>query len=212
MEPLQTETTVFSMSTEPPAPRNRRSGDRHMTLFRVAALVTPAGRELCLLKNLSAGGALIRAYSDLRESEKVELELKERQKIAGEVSWVRGSDAGIRFDRHIDVLRMLSVDADGAKPRMPRIEVRAFAIVRQGAVLHRAVLSNISQGGLNVECSANLSVGGEVTVSLPGLPPQQAVVRWQEPGCCGIRFNSVLALPVLVEWLRSRANYGEGGT
>lgn len=196
------------MSDEPPPALNRRTDGRHMTLFRVAALITPQGRELCLLKNISAGGALVRAYSELTENQKVDLELKERHAIAGQISWVQGSDAGIRFDRNINVIELLTVSATGAKPRMPRVEVRAFAFVRQGASLHRAVVNNVSQGGLNAECSADLVIGGDVTISLPGLPPQQATIRWGHHGSYGITFNVVLGLPILVEWLRSHSSTG----
>ena len=203
MDQVPAETTLYSMSDEPPAVPSRRSGERHMTLFRVAALITADRRELCLLKNISAGGALVRAYSDLCEGQEVHLELKELHAIAGKVSWVRGSDAGVIFDSKIDVVELLSAGTHGPRPRMPRIETSAIAFIRQGAVLHRAIVNNISQGGLNADCSADLIVGGDVTISLAGLPPQQAVVRWTDQGCYGIAFNVVLGLPILVDWLRS---------
>jgi ABC-type nitrate/sulfonate/bicarbonate transport system substrate-binding protein len=43
-----------------------------------------------------------------------------------------------------------------------------------------------------------------VIVTLPGLPPQSAVVAWKEGQRIGITFNSVLALAGLVEWLNAR--------
>lgn len=204
MEQLPAETTVYSLSNDPPRDRRRRSGERHIALFRVAALISCGQRELCLLKNISAGGALIRAYSDLSEGQAVAIEINERETIPGRVSWVREADAGIAFDRKIDVLALLSADGRGPKPRIPRVAVRAFAFVRQGAVLHRASISNISQGGLCVGCDSPLTIGGNVTVSIHGLPPQPAVVRWGEAGSYGISFNTVIGLPMLVAWLRSQ--------
>ena len=204
MEELPIETTVYSMSAKPPAESNRRTDERHMTLFRVGAIVVGERRELCLVKNISAGGALIRAYSKLEPEERIHIELKERHPVAGQVSWLRGSDAGIAFDSPVDVVDLLKTSSDGPRPRMPRIEVSCVGFVREGAISHRAVIHNISQGGVSVETANPLTVGAEVAVSLPGLPPQGAVVRWKDGQRYGITFNTVLALASLVEWLHAR--------
>ena len=204
MEQLPIDTTVYSMSSEVPAEGNRRADERHLALFRVGTIVLGGRRELCLVKNVSAGGALIRAYCTLEPEQKIEIELKEGQPVAGSVSWVRSSDAGIQFDKPVDVLDLLKTSADGARPRMPRVEVSGVGFVREGAILHRTQLHNISQGGVSVEAPNALSVGGEVMVSLPGLAPQPAVVRWKDGDRYGITFNSVLPLAGLVDWLHRR--------
>lgn len=204
MENLPIETTVYSMSAEPPPEGNRRADERHLTLFRVGSIFIGDRRELCLVKNISAGGAAIRAYSTLKAKQPVRVELKEGQPIAGKVSWVKGSDAGIRFDHAVDVLELLKSTSEGPRPRMPRVEVRCVGFVREGAILHRSTVHNISQGGLSVETANPLTVGADVTVSLPGLPPQEAVVRWNDGPRYGITFNSVLPLAGLVEWLHGR--------
>jgi len=204
VEELPSPLTLHSMCDDPrPAP-GRRTGERHLTLFRVGSMLVGDQRHLCLVKNISTGGALIRAYCELREGQPVKLELKEQQPIGGKVSWIEGADTGIAFSRKIDVLGLLTVGSHGPRPRMPRVEVRAFGVVRQGALSHRAVINNISQGGVSAQCSADLEVDGEVTVTLTGLAPQQAVVRWGCSGAYGITFNSVLGLPLLIEWLRGQ--------
>lgn len=204
VEQLPVETTVYSMSADPPADSNRRSDDRHLTLFRVGSMVVDNRRELCLVKNISAGGALVRAYCSLKPEMKVQIELKERQPISGHVGWVRGSDTGITFDKPVDVIDLLRSTGDDPAPRMPRIEVRCICFVREGANLHRATVLNISQGGLSVETPNPLTVGGDVVVNLPGLPPQGSVIRWNDGNRYGIAFNSVLSLAGLVEWLHAR--------
>ena len=94
MEQLPIETTVYSMSAKPPEKRERRSDERLITLFRVGSLIVGGRRELCLVKNISAGGALIRSYSDLRAEEALQIELREGQPVAGKITWVRGNEAG----------------------------------------------------------------------------------------------------------------------
>jgi hypothetical protein len=198
------ETTVYSMSADPPVESERRNDERHLTLFRVGTLIIDDRRELCLVKNISAGGTLVRAYCNLQPDLRIRIELKEQQPVAGTVNWVRGNDAGITFDSPVDVVELLTSNADGPRPRMPRVEVSCVGFVREGAILHRATLHNISQGGISVEIANALQVGADVTVSLPGLPPQGAVVRWNEGRRYGINFNTVLPLVGLVQWLHAR--------
>lgn len=205
MEELPIDTTIYSMADEPPAGGERRSEERHLALFRVGSISIDGRRELCLVKNVSGGGALIRAYCTLEPGQRLDIELKERQPVAGLVSWVHGSDAGITFDKKVDVLDLLKTSSDGERPRMPRVEISCAGFVRQGAILHRVRVHNISQGGMSVEASADLAVGGDVTVSLAGLAPQAAVVRWRDGERYGITFNAVLPLAGLVDWLHSRA-------
>jgi len=197
---MPVETTLYSMSAEPPGAESR-SSDRHLTLFRVGSIFIGETRELCLVKNISAGGALIRAYCPLQTGQHLTVEIKEGHPVPGRVSWDRGSDFGIEFDSPIDVVELLTGDSEGRRPRMPRIETSCIGFIREGAVVHRAQILNISQGGISAEVPNTLTVGGDVTVSLTGLPPQKGVVRWCSSGRYGIAFNTVIGLPVLIDWL-----------
>lgn len=206
LEQLPIETTIYSMSPEPPVQSERRCDERHLTLFRVGSILFDGRRELCLVKNISAGGALIRAYCRLEPDLDLKIELKEKQPISGRVNWVKGTDAGITFGERVDIVDLLKSNGNGPRPRMPRIEVRCVAFVREGATTNRTTLLNISQGGLSVETENSLTVGANVIVSLPQFPPQPAVVRWAEGPRYGISFNTVLPLAGLTEWLNGRSN------
>lgn len=199
------ETTTYSMSSEPPADSERRADERHMTLFRVATLTLGDRRELCLVKNISAGGVSIRAYCHLDENEPIQIEIKQGQQIAGKVTWIRGGDAGITFDERVDIIDLLKSGEHDPRPRMPRIAVTSTCYVREEAVVHRSTLHNISQGGLSVETPNPVTVGGNVTVSIPGLSPQNATVRWNSGNRYGISFNTVLPLAALISWLQDRS-------
>ena len=53
------EETIFSFSREaPPPPRERRRQARHLTILKVGTLIVDGGRELCLIRNISAGGLM----------------------------------------------------------------------------------------------------------------------------------------------------------
>ena len=200
-EPL--ETTLYSLDAAPPRQRRPRA-ERYLSLFRVGALTVGERRELCLIKNISAGGMLIRAYSAIPVSAHVSIELKQAEPVTGTVQWVDGDSVGVAFDEPIDVLSLISLRLEAPRPRMPRIQVDSLATIRDGADLLRTTAINISQGGLCVESRAELAIGVDVIVSLNGLAPEPAVVKWREGDCYGIAFNRVLSITQLVAWLQAR--------
>jgi len=199
------ETTIYSLSDVPPsAPPERREGERHLTLYRVGSVTIDQRRELCLIKNISAGGMMIRAYCSIPVGTSLMVELKSGQPILGTVTWVREHNLGVSFDQPIDVIEILSASMDGPRPRMPRIEVQGFATIREGATTYRMRTCDISQGGVKVETMTILPRGSDVVVMLPGLAPMPGVIRWNEDGFSGITFNRLLSLPLLVNWLQEQ--------
>ncbi len=198
------ETTLYSLDPATPEPDERRSGERHLSLLRVGALMIGDRRELCLIRNISAGGMLIRAYSNIESGTRLSVELKHGEAVSGVARWIGDECVGISFDSPIDVLAIISNSDEGQRPRMPRIEVHCTAWVREEATVHRMKATNISQGGVRVEGNAVLPVGVDVIVTLNGLPPQPGLLRWKDGSSYGITFNSVIALSDLVAWLHEQ--------
>lgn len=201
------ETTLYSLSDAPPAlaeEPDRRDGDRHMTLYRVGSILVDRRRELCLIKNISAGGMMIRLYCSIADGTPVTVELKSGHPISGQISWTRDSHAGVAFDQPIDVIDILSSTMDGPRPRMPRIETNCHATLRDGANSIRVRACDISQGGLKVECDTPLVQGVDVVVTLPGLAPAPGIACWADDGFVGITFNRLIPLGELVAWLQAQ--------
>lgn len=200
---LPVDTTAYSLSSMPPAPPERRDGERHLTLFRVGAMTVNDRRELCLIKNISEGGMMIRPYCGLSVGDPLTIELKTGFTVQCVVSWVRDESVGVEFDSPVDVLEILSNAQDGQRPRMPRIEVDCFATVRDGGMVHRMRVQDVSQGGVKLETAVVLTSGCNLVVSLPGLDSQPGAVRWTEAGYLGVTFNRLLPLAELVAWLKA---------
>jgi hypothetical protein len=198
------ETTLYSLASEPPAQvEQRRSGERHLSLLRVGTLIVAARRELCLIRNVSAGGMMIRVYSEIGEGERLTVELKQGEPIEGVVRWAENGCIGVHFDQPVDVISLISTSLEGPRPRMPRIAVDRTAWVRpEGESRVRTRVTDISQGGVRVESTAKLATGTPVVVLIDGLAAQPAVVRWSGGGVYGVTFNRILALQDLVHWLR----------
>ena len=202
VEEQPVETTLYSLSDAPPEPRERREDDRHLTLFRVGSITIGDRRELCLIKNISAGGMMIRAYCPIPEGTQLSIELKNGQPVTGKATWVKDSGVGVTFDQPVDVIEILSACADGPKQRMPRVEVDSIATVRDGANVYRLAVCDISQGGMKLRGDPLLEHGCDLSVSLPGLEPQPAALRWRQDGHIGISFNRLVPLAQLVAWLQ----------
>ncbi len=167
-------------------------------------MVIAGHRELCLVKNMSAGGIMLQLYCEPKLGQAVEVELKTGVSVAGRVSWVQNGQARVAFAAPIDVVEILTHDGRGPRPRMPRVETNALVCVRHGASIFRLRAADISQGGVKVELPAELPVDAEVVVTLPGLPPQPGAVCWSHGGFAGLSFNRPLPLATLVGWLREQ--------
>ena len=177
-----------------------------LTLFRVGLLRSERRRDLCLVKKVASRAALVHSYASQTIGARVQLELEDQAPIDAVVKVVDGHEVELAFVKAVDVLTLLKFAAGAPPPRMPRIDVRAFALIRQGATSHRVTVQNISQGGISALHDSEFDAGAPATVSLRGLPPQPSVVRWSGPGICGVTFNAVLGLPQLVEWLHAHSS------
>ncbi len=204
MEQQAVETTVYSLAASPPKQPDRRGGDRFLSLLRVGAIAIDGKRELCLIRNISAGGMMIRAYSQIDVGTHLSVELKQGEPVSGTVKWIDGGLTGVAFDTPIDVVLLLATPGDGPRPRLPRIEVDCAAWVREDGDVIRLRVTNVSQGGVCVQSDAPLTVGAEVVVTLPGLTPVAGVAKWNDGGTYGVAFNRPLALSELVRWLKEQ--------
>jgi hypothetical protein len=203
----QVQQTVYSLSEDAPAPPDRRNGERYLSLLRVGAMLVDGRRELCLVRNVSAGGMLIRPYSPVAAGTAVTIELKHGETVSGVTRWIEDGLVGIAFDAPIDVFELLTSSEDGPQPRMPRIELNCTAWIREDADIYRTRTINISQGGMSVAGDSRLNVDADVIVSMAGLGPIAGLVKWKEEDRYGIGFNRVLAVTDLMAFLRQQQRF-----
>ena len=143
------ETTVYSLSGDTPQCPDRRHNQRYVSLLRVGALLVDGRRELCLIRNVSAGGMMIRPYSPISVGTLVSIELKHGDTVSGIAQWSDKGLVGVTFDELIDVLALLNATGLETRPRMPRIEISCTATIRHEGTVFRARVVNISQGGIS---------------------------------------------------------------
>jgi hypothetical protein len=198
------ETTLYSLSAATPARPDRRNDERYVSLLRVGALTVDGRRELCLIRNISAGGMMIRPYSPIAVGASISVELKQGHSVSGAVQWADKGLVGVTFDAPIDVLALLSAPGGGPRPRMPRIELTCTATLRYEGIVFRADVANISQGGICVDSPVDLEVNGDVVVSLAGLHAAAGVVKWRDGHYYGIGFNRVFPVAELMAFLKDQ--------
>lgn len=199
------EETSISLSSATPAKPERRRQQRHLTILRVGALTVDGERELCLVRNVSAGGVMAHVYRRVEVGTRVEIEIKNDESIPGTVIWEEDSNIGIEFDAKIDVPDLLAsskVLGDGRRARRPRVEIDRMAKVRWGSHVYFVHALDISQGGVKVEMETELPVEADVVVTLEGFRPLPGVVRWAHDGHVGISFIQIVPIGELCEWLR----------
>lgn len=198
--------TGFSFSRDVPELPERRSTERHLKILRVGTLIVGERRELCLVRNVSAGGVSAHVYSKLQPGEPLMVELKASQPVQGRVIWVRDSNAGIQFDAPIEVSDLLANPAvleNGWRPRSPRVEIDCLATLRAGFRTHWVQARDISQGGIKVEVDEPPEAGAPVVVDIDGLGAIAGVVRWSRGTECGIAFNELVPFGELIAWLKN---------
>lgn len=200
------EETTFSFSSAAPQPDRRRQA-RHLTILRVGTLIIDGRRELCLIRNISAGGLMAHIYSSLAIGQQLFVELKTHQSISGTVAWIEGSNVGISFEEAADVEELLATQSvldNGWRPRLPRVEIDRLATLRLGARTYGVSTRDISQGGVKIETDEPFEAGAEVVLTLDKFRPVHGAVRWYQDGLCGIAFNQVIPFHELMGWLRGR--------
>lgn len=193
------------------SPADRRGGERHVKLFRLARVADRHGDDLALVRNISGAGAQIETEYLLHEGDRITIELRSDKRAEGIVRWSRSGAAGIAFKRPIDVKHLLeSEDAAPhvAPPRFPRFARSAHASVSSGQRQLVAPVSNISLAGVRMAAADRgpFRDGDQVVVHIEGLDPREARIRWSGNGALGVQFDRQLSFRALEHWLRVHAS------
>src|SRR3546814_19915245 len=105
---------------------NRQSERRVVTVRWVAKITSGKGQELCLIRNISAGGIMANIYSPHEVGEQIGIEIRSGQQLDGDIVWMRAGCIGVQFANEIDLddmLKVISEDRKRIRARPPRLEV-----------------------------------------------------------------------------------------
>ena len=159
-------------------------GLRRWTRCAVAGALTSGSiRQVCSVRKLSAGGAVLHVDHAVDVGERLELELMNGVPLDGIVAWRSGSEVGLRFDKKIDVFALIAQDIvsqPGERRRMPRVEMTCPALLETPDGTEYVTTRDVSQGGIKIDVPYRLEPESRVTVTLDGMHPVEGVVRWSQ--------------------------------
>jgi len=184
---------------------NRRADQRHLSVFRVGKLITSAGQELCLVRNISSGGLMAHIYSPHHMGEHVAIELKAGSTVSGKIVWSRDKKIGVQFDDKVEVAEVLAPQPNDDEAdfiaRAPRLDIKRRGRLRVGAHYQLIETQDISQGGAKFAPAGDAKTGDEVVLLLDGLPPLSGIVRWRHGDAAGITFKTSIPFEQLAQWI-----------
>jgi hypothetical protein len=198
--------TVYSLSSDVPLVEVADE-EADPSVLQPGAIVAGSIRQVCLIRKISAGGAILHADIPMEEGRRLELELETGEHLDGRIVWQRGSELGLQFDEAIDVLPILArnlVSQPGERRRMPRVEVSCPARLEIGSRNLLATVRDISQGGAKIESPIPLEVDREIVLSPERLQPLTGRTVWVDGCIAGVSFEPELDWQALMPWLRSR--------
>lgn len=185
----------------------RRTGNRHISVFRVARLIDQLGDQICVIRNISSGGVMIEANRIPTSGARVFIETRSDRRIPATVRWVRDREAGVQFDREIDVAAMLREERQSIlrnQPRAPRFVRPGKVKIIGTAETVEGEIANISINGVGIRTPTRFAIDEPVIVAIEGLGAARAVVRWWADGEIGVRLQTPLSYRLLADWLDDR--------
>jgi hypothetical protein len=197
--------TIYSLSGDMPLVDD--VGGTDGSGFWPGALTVGSIRQVCSIRKLSAGGAIVQVDDPVTPGERLDLELMTGEQLVGTIAWQRDNEVGLRFDTPIDVFAVIAQDIvsqPGERRRMPRVELVVQALLETEAGTELVTTRDISQGGAKLDVPYRLKLEERVLLTLDGLPPQPGVVRWSSDHVAGVAFLPELRWQELMVWLKER--------
>jgi hypothetical protein len=186
---------------------DRREDLRHRTVLQIAKLETLQGDQLCILRNVSAGGLEAVVYCDLAVGDPVQFELRTGRCMAGLVVWTKGSSIGVAFDQKVPILSYLThqaIQEMGRRVRSPRVRMNEPGRLRIAGGEFAIDIQDASQAGMRIRTNRVLAVGEPCHIAAGGFSERSAFVRWSRDGEVGIQLNRPLSFSEFGQWRAPR--------
>lgn len=202
------ELTSVSFATDAPQPPERRTEERQTALLRVGKLVIEGEQRLCMIRNISRAGAMLRVYQPVAVGAQVAIEATPDCPVPGTVLWVQDDLAGIEFLQPIDVIATLrGAKTDGPyrrAARTPRLRIDCPAQLGIDAEERAVTVCDLSLNGACVATDPLLAQTA-VVLRIEGLAALPARIRWCRNGHAGLEFDLPIPVAVLGAWMAERA-------
>jgi len=182
--------------------------DARLTTILLIGRIFVDGRDyLCRIRNVSVGGMRIETFAPIEIGKTIDIELRNGIKLAAEIRWIKGVDAGVSLGTPVDIARMLAPQirscraAGGRVARAPRLAAQCPLALRYNGQIQSAVMTDISQAGVGACSSGSFTEGDHAVLFIPGMGSRRALVRWADGQSAGFSFEDKLGFGDLAAWL-----------
>ncbi len=154
---------------------------RAAPMLRSAKVVCQAGEYVCLVRDVSEDGVLLRYLHAVPPEARIILVLANGQTYPIERIWSAEEEAGYRFAGAMAVEEFLHESAPfGLRP--VRLAIPASARILDGSATHTAHLRDLSTHGASFACDAGIGAGRLISFQISGLLQQLGQVVWSDDG------------------------------
>ncbi len=176
--------------------------ERAKTLFLAAKLITKQGEFVCVLRDVSNSGVLVRLFHKIPDEQQIALELPSGRHFEIRLLKIAGNEAEFQFVEEVDATTLIGEATD--YPKRP-LRVGVCFPIQIGVRDERwdGVVENISQQGARFECEGLFAI--DRTVQLAGIEDAKglisvaAKVRWRRDTCYGVVFDNTLSMGELAK-------------
>lgn len=197
-------TSPLSAAAKKQGGNDRRVSSRQKLVMRVGVLTFGQQSTFCLIRNISARGALVRLFGRMAPGSVISLRLGDEDDIGGRIIWAENGMAGVEFDSEICPAMLVRVAQKVKITRRrgaPRLLVELAAVVRTGGRVHRVTMCDLSMQGARLKAKDPIRFGDAVYLHVGGLPCLKSFVRWKSNQEFGVVFESPLPMQVLASVL-----------
>lgn len=171
----------------------RRSDVRLVNVLQFATIQDQLGCHPCLVMNIGVGGLQVRLHRMVDLIGTLTVELRGDFRIAGDVAWRQNTTVGIQFLEELTWSSVLAVAATaGPRSRAPRLPLKLRIMARWGARLVPVMIRNITPAGARLQIGAGALDERNMTLSIPGVGPRGAQIRWHNEREMGVLFHHPL--------------------
>jgi len=175
---------------------------RLTTILMVGRLIADGADHICRVRNVSSGGMMIECDAAIAVGATVKVELRNLNSVEAKVVWSRPPRLGVQFASARDVAEILHAppEREQQQPRAPRLSAACRVLLWHVGRTTAPTLLDLSQSGCRLMADTPPPAGASVRVTVPGLEPRHATVRWVRNGEAGLAFREAMSFAELSGW------------
>lgn len=175
-----------------------RGKARFALMIRSAKLTCDQGEFLCIVRDVSEGGAKLKLFHPLPEQEEYHLELSTGDRFPVQQVWEREGLAGYRFANAVDLARFFHETSPYPK-RSLRLRLNCEVVLTLSGGTQDATVRDLSREGMCIETDRTLAIEQKLLLEATNVSQRMGSVRWRKKPLYGISLQNILTFEELAQ-------------